>query len=85
MRRSPISPPDTFSLSPLLSLLPVKGKIGSLPALTNSLYARYEKVQALLHEFEGDEDSVFIKRLNAEAQMLKQVLDWLTLSPEGTS
>ena len=83
VRRSLYSPPDPFSVSPLVTLLPVKGKIAKLDALTSSLYARYEKVKLLQQDApvsgQGGQ-----KRYVAEASMLKQVLDWLSHQPEST-
>ena len=81
-RRSLYSPPDAFSLSPLLSLLPVRGRVGGLAALTSSLYARYEKVQRLHREVGTDADRAAYRRYAAEEAMLKQVLDWLALRAE---
>ena len=81
MRRPLYSPPDPWSLSPLLALLPLKGSVNELPALTSSLYARFEKVQALQAELNPDENKEAFKRFSAEAVMLKQVLDWLSVHP----
>jgi hypothetical protein len=82
MKRSVFAAPDDFSLSPLLSLLPTKGKVGKLEALTSSLFARYEKVlNELDHvEFEDEVDKQRNK-LTIEAEMLKQVLEWLEVKP----
>jgi len=85
MRRPLFSAPDAFSLTPLLALLPVKGRIGSLAALTSSLYARYEKVQALRRELNPELDRDPYRRFSSEEAMLKQVLDWLTLHHGGRS
>lgn len=80
MRRSTYSGPDAFSTSPLLALLPVVGQVSKLPALTTSLFARYEKVKAQLEEFSADRQT--LRRYAVEEAMLKQVLDYLALSPE---
>jgi len=80
MRRPLVTPPDAFSQSPLLALLPVRGRIGRLEALTSSLYARYEKVAALRSEV-GTGDREAVRRLAAEESMLKQVLEWLAVKP----
>ena len=84
MKRSPFSAPDSFSLLPLLALLPVRGSLKRLELLTSSLYARYEKVTATRKELgvSGDSDRSVDKRLFAEEEMLRQTLDWLELKPE---
>lgn len=79
-RRSLYSAPESFSLSPLLSLLPVKGVVGNLEKLTASFYARYEKVHALKKSLGGERQGEAWQRLTAEEGMLKQVLDWLAVS-----
>lgn len=82
MSRKPIySAPDPFSISPLLALLPVKGNVGALTALTPSFYARYERVVGLQKEFEGEEHKTMQKKLHAEHEMLRQILDWLKVKP----
>lgn len=84
MKKSLCSPPDTFSLSPLLALLPVRGQVGKLQTLTSSLYARFEKVSALQREMEANPDSPELsRRPAAEAAMLRHVLDWLAVKPGG--
>ena len=82
MKRSFYSAPEAFSLSPLLALLPVRGEIGKLEALTASLYARYEKVSGLLKEAESVLGGEIKRRLLAEQGMLKQILDWLVVKPQ---
>lgn len=82
MAESLYSPPDPFTLAPLLALLPVRGRIGALDALTNSLYARYEKVKQLQEEAVKAEDRENYRRLSSEQAMLKQVLEWLQIHPE---
>ncbi len=83
MKRSLLSAPDPFSLSPMIVLLPVQGSIEKLEALTSSLYARYEKVQALHREIvPGQASQGSLRAHSGEANMLKQVLDWLSVKPE---
>jgi hypothetical protein len=84
MRRSLYAPPESFSLAPLLMLLPVRGKIGKLESLTSSLFARYEKVAALRRDMGDEVEPDVARRLGAEEAMLKQVLDWLAVNPENT-
>lgn len=81
MKRQLYSAPDSFSILPLLALLPSKSQAGRLHELTSSLYARFEKVQALINE-SSSAGAEAPKRLNAELNMLKLVLDWLAVKPE---
>ena len=61
----------------------MRGKIGKLEGLTSSLYARFEKVNQLQSDMGASAALGGVKR-SAEAAMLKQVLDWLSLKPEET-
>jgi hypothetical protein len=72
--------PESFSLSPLLSLLPQLGSVARLEGLVSSLFARYESVEALL---EGAEPADTRARLAQESAMLRQILDWLEVQPEA--
>ena len=82
MKRGLYSAPEAFSLLPLLALLPVRGEIGRLEALTASFYARYERVSGLLKEAESLLGGEIKRRLVAEQAMLKQILDWLVVKPQ---
>jgi len=82
MKKSLLSPPDPFGLSPLVLLLPVIGRVGGLSPLTSSLFARFEKVQGLKEELSTEPDRAAFRRLAAEESMLKEVLDWLAVRPE---
>ena len=82
MRKSLYSPPDDFSLSPLLTLLPVEGKVSRLSSLTSSLFARYERVSGMLNDPQIIANTDTKHRYTAEEAMLKQVLDWLEVKPE---
>jgi len=73
-------PPDPFSLSPLLALLPSCGTVSRLEGLMPSLFARHEKVLAL-RDRANDRD--LDRRLSAEEAMLRQLLDWLSVKPSG--
>ena len=73
-------PPEPFSLSPLLALLPDVGEIGRLESLVSSLYARQEKVGAL--KAEASEKEVE-RRYATELAMLRQILEWVTQKSEG--
>jgi hypothetical protein len=73
-------PPDPFSLSPLLSLLPQRGKLTRLETLVSSLFARYEKVETLRSEAQERDTE---RRYAMESQMLRQILDWLAVKPGG--
>ncbi len=82
MKRYVSANPDPFSLSPLVALLPVRGDVGRLEALTSSLFARYEKVSSIQREMqENVESPEVLRRTSAEAAMLRQVLDWLAVTP----
>lgn len=73
-------PPEPFSLSPLLALLPTVGEVGRLESLVSSLYARQEKVDALKAEASDKEVE---RRYAAELAMLRQILEWVTQKSEG--
>lgn len=73
-------PPESFSLSPLLALLPDGGKLTRLESLVSSLFARHEKVEALKGEASDKESQ---RRYSSEAAMLRQILEWLAEKPEG--
>ena len=64
-------------------MVPSRGKVGRLESQTSSLFARYEKVQAVHKELLAGEDGrEHAKSFAAEALMLKEVLDWLSVSTE---
>ena len=73
-------PPEPFSLSPLLALLPTVGEVGRLESLVSSLYARQEKVDALKAEASDKEVE---RRYAAELAMLRQILEWVAQKSEG--
>ena len=70
MKRSSSSPPDTFSVSPFLCLVPARSSIASLPSLEPALYARLEKVQQLSEESPDP-------HVRAEEAMLQQIFEYL--------
>jgi len=82
MKRLLYSSPEPFSLSPLLSLLPVMGKMGELEKLTASLYARYEKAAALKESLNTGSGQEGHQRIFAEEAMLKQILEWLSVNTD---
>ena len=71
------SPPDEFSASPLLSLLPEGQSLRKLQALDLSFFARYQNVVAIKSAADFESGSEDGRRVVAEEQMLKHVLDWL--------
>jgi hypothetical protein len=73
--------PDSFSLSPLLSVLPTLGNVTRLENLVSSLFARFEAVEALREHTDVPEMRT---KLGNEAAMLRQILDWLAVQPEET-
>jgi len=85
MKRPLYSAPEGFSLSPLLYLLPTRGKIGKLDTLTSSLYARYESVSSLARELNNDDNREAFRRFSNEEGMLREVLDWLAVKPDGVN
>ena len=70
--------PDSFSLAPLLSLLPSVGNVARLEGLVSSLFARYESVEAAR---EGVSSGEVREQLALESAMLRQILDWLAVQP----
>ena len=80
IKRPLYSAPEEFSLSPLLSLLPQKGSVGKLAALTPSLLVRYEKVSELHKNMSDAQDKSSLKKISAEEAMLRQVLEWLDVN-----
>ncbi|MGI6524304.1 MAG: hypothetical protein ACOX2O_03285 [Bdellovibrionota bacterium] len=83
MEKSKYSAPDNFSISPFLALLPVLGSVSDLEQMSNSMFARYEKVNLMKKGFAGAVDSDDYRKILAEEAMLKHVLDWLSISIEG--
>jgi hypothetical protein len=80
MKRPTYSPPDPFSMLPLLSILPSTGKLDRLEGLTSSFFARLEHVMAISRSG-GEVEPEVARRLGAEEAMLRQVLDWLKVTP----
>jgi hypothetical protein len=71
--------PESFSLAPLLSLLPNLGSVARLEDLVSSLFARYESVEALRQT--ADPSDSRGGQLALESAMLKSILDWLEVQP----
>ena len=71
-----LGPADPFTYHPFLMLLPVTGKLAKLEALSSSFYARLEKVQLAQSQTKGDPEAV--RHIDAELNMLRGVLDWLS-------
>ncbi|MBX7145125.1 MAG: hypothetical protein K1X79_11790 [Oligoflexia bacterium] len=84
MKRSLMSAPESFTLAPLLALLPSRGDVSKIESLTPSLFARYEKVLAFQRECaQNPELADSSRRFFAESAMLRTVLDWLQVKPEN--
>ena len=81
MKRSLISPPEAFSLSPLLTLLPSVGDVNRLDAFSSSLFARCEAVSRQVESLSDSADREAMNRMRAEESMLRTVLDWLSIKP----
>ena len=77
MKKTLASPPDPFSIHPLLAILPRRGSVAKLGNFRSSLFARCERVTA-------DRSSAAIeevrRRLQSEEAMLRVVLDWIQAS-----
>lgn len=82
MKKPLYSPPDPFSMLPLLSILPSVGKIQRLESFTSSLFARYESVSNVT-KGSVEINRELAQRIGAEEGMLRLVLDWLQVKPEA--
>jgi hypothetical protein len=78
---SKLAHPESASLSPLLSLVPSRGRVARLDGLTPSLYARYEGVAAMYKEIVASGGREEGKRFANEEAMLRTVLEWLAVRP----
>ena len=74
--------PESFSLSPLISILPSLGSLTRLEGLVSSIFARYESIEGLR---DNAEDPELRERYGSELTMLRQILDWLAVKPEEAS
>ena len=83
MKRSLASPPDPFSVHPLLAVLPCRGSLARLEDFRSALFARYEGVQRGLHV--AAQNPEVRRRLSTEEAMLRAVLEWLQLGDGGRS
>ena len=77
---------ESFTLSPLFFLLPKRGSLKGLRDLAPSLYAKHEKVQVSMREFEERDgfsltDQAYTKVMQEEL-MLKTILDWINETSE---
>lgn len=68
---------------PMLVILPHQGDVVELAKYTTSFYARYEKVSNMIQKLPGDEDLQLARSLREEEGMLKQILEWLAVTPES--
>ena len=82
MKRGILTPPDAFSIVPLLTLLPVSGNISKLDSYSSALFARYDQVTAQREAAQSTGDTELELRYAAEEGMLRQLLDWLAIKPE---
>ncbi len=76
MKRPIASPPDSFSVHPLLAILPRHGSLNKLENLQSSLFARYETVASA----RAGADAESQRKLQSEEAMLRAVLDWIQAS-----
>lgn len=72
--------PDLFSLSPVTTMLPVTGDVARLEGSVSSLFARYEVVEKALRTVVDDSE---LESLGRERAMLLEVLNWLSVDPDG--
>lgn len=77
MKRPLSSPPDPFSVHPLLAILPRRGSLSKLENFRSSLFARHERVVAERSTAPVEEQR---RRLQSEEAMLRVVLDWIKTS-----
>jgi hypothetical protein len=83
--------PNPYTYAPLITLLPgVKASLKGIENLQPSLYARYEKVQQLIKassssNLQNAVGTGSLQRINAEAEMLKTVLDWMNKRIEAVT
>jgi hypothetical protein len=83
MKRSILEPPDPFSLSPMLALLPPGGEMRKLESLTSFFYARYEKELAIKRATDrSNEENEGRRVVTAELAMLRAVLECLGVNPD---
>ncbi len=68
---------DFFQFQPITAILPEGGDLALLEKYSSALYARLEKVQAFLSD--SEKNNAARESLQAESEMLKQVIDWLSL------
>lgn len=72
---------DAFSLSPLLSLLPVEGDIRELQQYSSALFARFEQVLELRKSAEETHRIDEAQTYKVEETMLRSILEWLAIKP----
>ncbi len=82
MKRGILTPPDAFSIAPLLSLLPITGSISKLESYSSALFARFDQVSSLREGAKGAGETDLELRYGVEEAMLRQVLDWLANKTE---
>ena len=68
---------DEFSRAPLFVLLPARQPLGDLSKYDSSYYARYESIKV------AGENQGYSEHALAEENMLRQVLEWLSLYSEA--
>lgn len=81
MKKPLASPPDSFSVHPLLAILPRTGSLNKLESFQSALFARYERVSASRASATTSDSQ---RKFQNEEAMLRVVLDWIQTS-EGES
>lgn len=84
MKKSILERPSAYAQSPLFAILPDVGDQQHLPHAADSFFARYQRAQEALQEFNKSDDKgeamsaqQYRKRLEAEVGMLKTLLTYL--------
>jgi tellurite resistance protein len=72
---------DLSSLSPLTTMLPAMGNVARLEEAVSSLFARHEIVESALR---SEVDPAELDGLGYERAMLREVLSWLSVSPDDS-
>lgn len=71
---------DPFLQAPLTAVMPSLGQLESLKELKTFIFARYEKVEAARQGHLSRSERI-PEAVQAELDMLFEVLDWLKMSP----
>jgi hypothetical protein len=76
-------PPAAETHAPLLALLPLGERNRCTDSLASSLYARYENTLQLKETLSAESDPVIRRHTVAEEEMLRVILEFLDMVPQG--